>query len=160
MNPPTVSGLDLAIAVAGSLIFISLAAERLVEVIKGWWPSLNVAQDDPVAEGRRKSKLNLLAMAAGTATVWIAYDALKQMQGLAWLNEAQGWNKGLAIVALGMLSSGGSSLWNSLLSYLLILKNVKCAELENLRAETGQKQLGLSPVASATPRPPVRATAG
>ena len=52
------------------LIAISIASERVVEIIKGYFPWLNLEKQDPVIEGKRKSALQLLAVVAGIVTAF------------------------------------------------------------------------------------------
>ncbi len=53
------------------LVALSVAAERLVEIIKGFVPFLNQENNDPRVEGIRKSLLQLLAVVSGIVTVFL-----------------------------------------------------------------------------------------
>lgn len=102
------------------MVALSVATERLVEIIKGQFSLLNCERPDPVAEGRRKSALQLLAVVAGVFTAWSASPYLPA--DLA--RPAESWQ----IFGLGLLASGGSGFWNSIATYVLKLKDVKEAE--------------------------------
>ena len=43
------------------ILTLSIASERLVEIIKGWVPLLDQVNSDPNTEGRRRSVLQILA---------------------------------------------------------------------------------------------------
>ena len=48
----------------GLLIALSIASERLVEIVKGFIPPLNTKQTDAKTEDQRKSYIQLLAVVA------------------------------------------------------------------------------------------------
>lgn len=107
------------------LLALSIASERLVEIIKNAIPWLNHKNSDPKREGWRKSILQGMALVAGILTAWLAGPALgDQVAGV--------WKTTPGLLALGLLTSGGSGMWNSLLSYLLNLKNFKAAQAKQL----------------------------
>ena len=112
-------------AVASLLAGLSIASERLVEVIKGFIPSLDRPAETPVREGKRKAILQLLAAGAGMATVYMASDLVPA--------EVYDVNRPLEFVTLGLLASGGSGLWNSVLTYASKAKDVKRAAAEQVR---------------------------
>jgi hypothetical protein len=104
--------------IVGLLLALSIASERLVEIVKGMSKYLNIEKTDPVAEGRRRAVIHVIAVAAGIFTAVLAKPVVKDVLTLpdpVWL-----W-----LLALGLLSSGGSSLWNSVLTYMLQVKNLK-----------------------------------
>lgn len=119
------------IAIAGLLVSLSVASERLVEIIKGLIPWLDkdktdtqgVTAADQASEGRRRSVLLTLAVIAGWVTSWLAWPAISSV--LAQANIAAEDDKVLWVVSLGLLASGGSSVWNSVLTYLLSVKDLK-----------------------------------
>jgi len=114
------------VAVVGLLIALSAASERLVEIIKGFVPWLNTEQDDARKEGHRKATLQILAVGAGIGTTVLARPSIPSE-----LMPSGFWS----FIALGLLASGGSGLWNSVLTYLLELKNIK----ENLAIVSEKK---------------------
>ena len=109
-------------AVVGLLAALSVASERLVEIIKGIFPSLDQTKTDAGQESRRKLTLHGLAILAGIATAFASSsafpDAVKNLlpQGLTGI---QHWT---GTVVLGFLASGGSGFWNSILDYVNKLK--------------------------------------
>lgn len=118
------------VAVVGLLVALSAASERFVEIIKGFVPSLNTERDTPEKEGYRKATLQILAVVAGILTTFLARPSIPP--------ELMPSGK-LSFIALGLLASGGSGLWNSVLTYLLEIKNIK----ENL-ATVSKKQADLA----------------
>lgn len=103
------------------LVALSVASERLVEIIKGLFAFLNKENSDPTKERLRRVALQALAVAAGIVTALLAHPAIKDVvPGLSghWTG----------ILALGLLASGGSGFWNAVLGYVLNVKDIKKAE--------------------------------
>src|SRR5436190_13580408 len=63
-------------AIISLLFALSVASERLVEIVKGLIPSLNRESADPTKEGWRRCLLQVLAVGAGILTVWLTKDAV------------------------------------------------------------------------------------
>jgi hypothetical protein len=124
---------DLSATIA-LLIALSVAAERLVEIIKGLIPWLEKEKTDEATEGRRKAALLILSVFAGLLTAWLASHtgAVADMTP----------DKPHAWIALGFLSSGGSAFWNSILTYVNKVKDLKKHEAEEKKIETGRKKAG------------------
>jgi drug/metabolite transporter (DMT)-like permease len=104
--------------VVAILVALSVASERLVEIIKGVVPFLNNEKKDANREGWRRAALQVLAVVAGIVTALLARPAI---QGTVpgSVNTLPG------ILALGLLASGGSGFWNAILSYLGLVKDIK-----------------------------------
>ena len=62
--------IDTLSAVVTLLVALSVASERLVEIIKGIIPGLNQENPDPIKEGRRKAWLQILAVGCGVVTAY------------------------------------------------------------------------------------------
>lgn len=119
-------------AVVTLILALSVASERLVEIIKGWIPSLDKENIDPAKEGRRRSILQVLAVASGMATALLAraYIPTEIAQpGNTW-----------SFIGLGLLASGGSGFWNSILTYVTKLKDIKKLETEEKKQGVGTFQ--------------------
>ena len=112
------------------LIALSVASERLVEIIKNAVPWLNQKKEDTREEGWRKSILQALAVIAGIVTAILAEPAIG---GIV----TGPWNTFTGIIALGLLASGGSGLWNSVLTYLLKVKDIKSAQAKKVVSASG-----------------------
>jgi drug/metabolite transporter (DMT)-like permease len=106
------------VATVAFLVAISVASERLVEIIKGLIPALSKRQEDATKEGRRAATLQIIAVLSGILTAFLAMPASKGVLP-GTLTSLPG------ILALGLMASGGSGFWNAILSYLLQIKNIK-----------------------------------
>jgi hypothetical protein len=102
-------------AVVSLLVVLSIASERLVEIVKGLSAWLNEERQDPRQEGWRKAALQFLAVVAGIVTAFLGQPAI-QSAGI------QGWDTPTAVRGLGLLAGGGSGVWHSILAYW---KNVR-----------------------------------
>ena len=108
------------------LIALSIASERIVEIIKGVIPPLNTANPKPKIEAIRKAALQLLAVGAGIFTAWLAYKS----GSLPMESLPAGSNTPAGVVVIGLLASGGSGFWNAILSYVLQVKELKKIEVK------------------------------
>ncbi len=120
------------------LITLSIASERLVEIIKGIVPFLNQKKENPAEEGRRKSALQTMAVAAGITTALLASPMIVDVV-------PQPWASPLGLLALGLLASGGSGLWNSVLDYRLKIKAGKQLDVDRNREASADRLLALRP---------------
>jgi len=109
------------VALVSVLVALSVASERLVDIIKGLVSFLNQENSDKRKEGWRRSALQVLAVVAGIITALLAQPAIKGVvPGLS--------DNVWGILALGLLASGGSGFWNAILAYVLNVKDIKKAE--------------------------------
>lgn len=103
------------------LAALSVATERLVEIIKGSIPWLNAPAGDAKQEGWRQAALHVLAAVAGIVTAWMANSVITgTIPGQ--------WSTGGGIIVIGLLASGGSGFWNSILSYVKATKDLQEAQ--------------------------------
>ncbi len=149
-------------AVVTIIVTLSIATERLVEIIKRFSgeyfqaPELNETGKpiNPEEEIKHKARINLLAMLCGMITSVLASPILAgifkdlfptgtncKFYGLFNLGssgdcgfELSGGGV-LIIIALGLLASGGSGMWNSILEYLLKIKDLKKTEVNKAKVE-------------------------
>jgi hypothetical protein len=108
------------------LAALSLAAERLVEILRGFpliafpknpsgpYPqgsaeNLKVVRE----EAKRTAKINALSLLTGIVSAALAY--------LIGALPADNWGY---VIIFGVLAGAGSGFWNAVLSYLLQLKNL------------------------------------
>lgn len=108
------------------ILALSIASERLVEIVKNLITPLNRKYDDPRKEGYRQAAVQLLAVASGLFTTYLAQKALP--------SQIAGLTDSTRIVALGLLASGGSSFWNSILTYLVSVKNIQGAKAAAMKS--------------------------
>ena len=101
------------------LFTLSVATERLVEIIKGLLPSnwLSEKHEDAAKERRRKTLLQILAVGAGIITAWLS----SSFYSADLVKPYSSFN----VVVLGLLASGGSGFWNSLATYVLDVKDIQ-----------------------------------
>jgi O-antigen/teichoic acid export membrane protein len=112
------------------ILALSVASERLVEIIKGLLPFLNQENSDPTKEGWRRAALQFLAVAAGIITAVLARPAIPADISAA--------TNPLSILALGLLASGGSGFWNSVLTYVLRIKDIKELDVKEKKKALGE----------------------
>lgn len=127
--------INLLIGLVSILITLSIASERLVEIIKGFIPYLNIEQTDPKAEARRKALIHILSVTSGVITAFLAKPILAGIINELFKSSPPNLDNFPLILALGLLASGGSGLWNSVLEYLLKIKNLKEVKVERAKIE-------------------------
>ena len=108
------------------MVALSIATERLVEIIKGFSAYLSKEQTDEKSERVRKSALQTLAVLAGIFTAWSASGYIPAEIS----RPTESWQ----IIGLGLLASGGSGFWNSIATYFLKIKDLKKIEVEDKKA--------------------------
>ena len=110
------------------VVALSIAAERLVEIVKGVVPFFQKKAETEEGETWRRVALQLLAVGAGMLTAHLAMPAVSELVPAQWQTFP-------GIVALGLLASGGSSLWNSVLDYASAVKSITKlnAEIKKLK---------------------------
>ena len=107
---------------------ISIASERVVEMVKGVFPILWQAQDDPKQEASRRSMLQALSIAVSIGVAFTATATLpNELKALGWVERVPG------TVALGLMAAGGSGFWNAVLTLLGNIKDIKKGEVEAQR---------------------------
>lgn len=111
------------------LAALSVAAERLVEIVKGLVPWLNEdktkltpapTSEEQKAERLRKAALQGLAVVAGIVTTGLAWPAVGGIIPADTLA-----TRILMVIGIGFLASGGSGLWNAVLTWMLHIKNIR-----------------------------------
>lgn len=117
-------------AIVTLILALSVASERLVEIIKGFIPVLDKTNTlDGKAEARRRSYLQILAVLSGILTAFLAQDYIPK--------EIADSMKGWSIFGLGLLASGGSGFWNSVLTYVTKVKDIKTVEADAKKKAAG-----------------------
>ena len=124
------------------LVALSVAAERLVEIIKGFVPWLEKKKDDESKEGRRKSALQGLAVLAGIGTALLAWPVIKDI-----VPGSGFWDSIKGVLALGFLASGGSGFWNSIatkeMKNLEEIRNILTSHIDILKSQYKVKEIGI-----------------
>jgi hypothetical protein len=109
--------LDSLTSFATVLLALSVASERLVELIKGASQRLTGKKEDAATERWRQLGIHWISVLASWIVVMLTQEYIVTTLSL------KTWGPG-EIAAFTILASGGSSMWNSILSYLLTLKGV------------------------------------
>ncbi len=92
------------------VLAVSVAVERVTEILKQMFPGLATELANETSENRRRAALQLLAAAVGTVIAWFGGLQLGTHAGpSAW-------------VLIGLMSSGGSAFWNHALDALRAMK--------------------------------------
>jgi hypothetical protein len=112
------------------LIALSIAAERLVEIVKGLVPMLNQQQADPQRETLRQTILQFMAVVAGIVTALVSQPIVREVFPTLEVNL-------LTLIALGFLVSGGSGFWHSIQGYVNAVKDVKAISAEDVKKNKG-----------------------
>lgn len=114
--------MDILISFVSVVLALSVATERLVEILKGFIPNLDQPNDDPKLEARRRSYLQILAVIGGILTAFLSREMI--LTEIAFLKTDFG------VLSLGLLASGGSGFWNAILTYVAQAKDLKKAEVK------------------------------
>jgi len=107
---------------------MSIAAERVVEIIKGIFPSLAATDPDVKKERRRHMTLQLVAAVSGIAVAVAAHDQVNRSFDDFLNSSGDGWGMGLMALKyaiIGVMVSGGSALWNHALDIVGAVKTVQ-----------------------------------
>jgi hypothetical protein len=111
---PTLQNISLLV---GTLVILSMAVERCVEVLKGFVPWLGVINKDPKTERIRQSIVQSIAIVVSIIAVFLTKDAIHKV-----LPHWDGFQK---LTILAMFISGGAGVWNSIAAFILALKNAE-----------------------------------
>jgi hypothetical protein len=118
------------------LIALSMATERAVEILKSLVPWLDNVRTEPTSEGRRRASIQALGVLFGIGIVFFTWPIVAQVM------DAGSERNVPTVAALGLLASGGSAFWNSLLGIVLNLKVMKGAEAKAaVQSVAGASQL-------------------
>jgi hypothetical protein len=108
------------------IVALSVASERLVEIIKSFSEWLNTKQKDDFAEGKRTAAIQAIAVGASIVTAFACWPLLTKFVPVTYSSIP-------VVLALGLLASGGSGFWNSIQTYVLGLKDVQAATAAAVR---------------------------
>ncbi len=95
----------------GLLAAMSVATERAVEVIKGMVPYLNQQLPPGASNSRRAALIQVISIACGAV---ISISVQGQVPAGVSAKEIGFWS----YLVLGLLTSGGSALWNHVLDII------------------------------------------
>ena len=121
-------------AIVAFILALCIASERLVEIIKGLIPKLDKETPDEKAEGRRRAYLQILSVTSGIVTALLARDYIPK-------EIADSLSSG-TVFGLGLLASGGAGFWNSILSYVTKVKELKSLDVSERKPNAQSPSLG------------------
>lgn len=110
-----------------------------MEITKSFFPDILTVKENVNEEARRQRYINLLAVVCGLITSALAQTQIPIEILPTNASDAQRF---WTIASLGLLASGGSGLWNSILTYVVKIKDLKGAEAkkENALADIASTQ--------------------
>jgi hypothetical protein len=120
------------------MVAISVAAERMVEILKGWFPNAYpfASRSDATQEMRRCASVHVLAGIFGALVAY--FGKINVFAGLSTATIAP-W---IYYIGAGLLASGGSAFWNQLLDLVHAAKVKR--EQDAITAVSANKQKNLS----------------
>lgn len=110
------------------MLAISIAAERMVEILKGWLPDtwLFKPNSNSIEESRRCAAIHVLACLCGMAIAAAGnIDIFKSVAIQGWQHTTDlgfGLYRAASWSITGMLASGGSAFWNHALDLIKATK--------------------------------------
>jgi hypothetical protein len=111
MNPLPVTQIASVVALA---LALSVAVERVIEILKGLIPILATPQSSPKLENLRTAVIHLLSVAIGTlAARGGGIDLFQKITGVTSNNNHIRWICGY--VVCGLMAAGGAAFWNHIL---------------------------------------------
>jgi hypothetical protein len=137
-------------AFAVILLSISLASERLVTIIKTLFPKLadekknEAQQTDLVKDKWRRFVVQIIAFISSWVTSAFLVKGGFDLLGSVELAKQM---PSVPVFVLGILASGGSSLWNNVLLYTKAVKDIRISDGAGSNLELAEKteQLGATP---------------
>ncbi len=127
------------ISVVSILAALSMASERIVEMLKKAWDWLGKEQPK-TDESLRQAAVHLIAAIIGTGLAWLSRTQIAAMLPADWASH-MGWQ---TYAMLGLMSSGGSAFWNTILDALRAIKIEKSAAAELRVAELNERRKAMS----------------
>jgi hypothetical protein len=151
MNTPPVSLLTQVGTLLALLIALSVSTERVVAIIQNLISFLRTENTDAYLEGVRRALLQVLAVVAGLFTVRLAKEMLPTIPLIGLKGAETQWP---VHVLIGLLASGGSGFWTSILGYVNGLKDIQ----KNLAITTKvQAAANVAAIAAGTTAPVAQA---
>lgn len=120
--------LDTLPAAITLLIILSVATERVVEIVKSLSGFLTEENPDSTKDRLRRAVLHLLGVASGVLIAWLTWPVVAQVLDNTQADVTRPIHLP-TVLALGLLASGGSGFWNTILTHVLNLKELKKTEV-------------------------------
>ena len=128
---------DTISALVAMLLAVSLAAERVVTIVKTFAPKLlgtarvkaDGKSEDPVKDRPRRLVVQLIAFAGAWLTAALLAASTDAARTFDFVGEIQfADNQGLPVLLVALLASGGSAFWNNILGYTKAVKDIRLKE--------------------------------
>jgi hypothetical protein len=141
--------IDALNSIVALLLSISLAAERLVTILKTIWPTClatekkkETGEIDGLKDALRRLALQMIAIFACWITAAFLADGGLNMLGHIKVGSGTS-STSIPVFIVGLLSSGGSAFWNSLLGYTKAVKDARTIQAARERLEFNIRVEGL-----------------
>jgi hypothetical protein len=136
--------LDKLTILVSTLLALSVAVERVIEILKGLlrtWPFVPSKDADANSEQLRCAVLYILSMLVGCVIAAFGHIAI-----IGTWNGSDALSNAGNVAVAGLLSSGGSAFWNQILDLLKAIKVKKEVEA-NLSLRSADLKNGTVPIA-------------
>jgi len=149
--------MDKLSVLVATILAVSIASERIVEILKGllpsWWP---FAPRTGNAEAQRCAGIHILAGLCGAFVAWASGIDVFTLLGVSHGPTGGAAFHVLGYAVVGLLASGGSAFWNHVLDILQASKVQQEQQATAAVANAGSQ--GQTP--TPTPTGPALAPAG
>ena len=149
--------MDKLSVLVAAILAVSIASERIVEILKGlfpgWWP---FAPRTGNTEARRCAGIHILAGLCGAFVAWASGIDVLTLVDISHSPTRGAAFHALGYAVVGLLASGGSAFWNQVLDILQASKVQQ--EQQAIAAVGGAGSQGQT--LSQTPTQPTLAPAG
>ncbi|MFP5234323.1 MAG: hypothetical protein ACLGSD_00350 [Acidobacteriota bacterium] len=115
--------MDKLSALVATILAVSIASERIVEILKGLFPGLWLFEPrtgNP--EARRCAAIHVLAGLCGVFVAWASGIDILTLLGMSRSPNGGSASHMLGYAIVGLLASGGSAFWNHVLDILQAAK--------------------------------------
>ncbi len=149
--------MDKLSALVATILAVSIASERIVEILKGLFPgSWLFAPRTGNPEARRCAGIHILAGLCGAFVAWASGIDVLTLVGISHSPTGGAASHVLGYAVVGLLASGGSAFWNHVLDILQASKVQQDQQAIAAVASAGSQ--GQTP--APTPTQPTLAPAG
>ena len=114
---------------------LSVATERITEIVKGFIKQLafekdRTSEEQRRAEENRKATIQIIAIAIGALLSFLTYEQIRAAMSLP----AETWPKIGVCLVFGAMASGGSGMWNSALDIVREVNKQKQVLTDKLKS--------------------------
>lgn len=138
--------MDKLSALVATILAVSIASERLVEILKGLFPGswlFEPRTGNP--EARRCAAIHVLAGLCGVFVAWASGIDILALLGMSHSPNGGSAFHMLGYAVVGLLASGGSAFWNHVLDILQAAKVQQEQQATAVVANAGQQAQAAAP---------------